>query len=104
MAHARELDDERQVGDLVAAADRTGCERTAVIGFCMGGMFALKAAGSGRFDRAVSFYLRTPSGWEIEYGWSGLEVEPETWSARQLVGATSLWVHKQITANEIELL
>jgi carboxymethylenebutenolidase len=65
MAHARELDDERQVGDLVAAADRTGCERTAVIGFCMGGMFALKAAGAGRFDRAVSFYgmIRVPEGW-----------------------------------------
>jgi dienelactone hydrolase len=33
-----------------------------VIGFCMGGMYALKAAGTGRFDRAVSFYgmIRIP--------------------------------------------
>jgi carboxymethylenebutenolidase len=65
MAHAPQMDDERQVGDLTAAADRTGCQRTAVIGFCMGGMFALKAAGAGRFDRAVSFYgmIRVPEGW-----------------------------------------
>lgn len=65
LAGARDLDDERQVGDLVAAADRTGCQRTAVMGFCMGGMYALKAAGVGRFDRAVSFYgmIRVPEDW-----------------------------------------
>ncbi|TMM14344.1 MAG: hypothetical protein E6G01_12830 [Actinobacteria bacterium] len=65
MAAARELSDERQIGDLVAAAELTGCDRTAVIGFCMGGMYALKAAGTGRFDRAVSFYgmIRVPEGW-----------------------------------------
>ena len=56
------LVDDRQLGDLVDAADRLGTERTAVLGFCMGGMYALKAAGTGRFDRAVSFYgmIRVP--------------------------------------------
>jgi carboxymethylenebutenolidase len=36
-----------------------------VIGFCQGGMFSLKAAADGRFDRAVSFYgmVRLPEGW-----------------------------------------
>jgi len=59
------LSDQRQVGDLIAAADRTGVARTAVLGFCMGGMYALKAAGSGRFDGAVSFYgmIRVPADW-----------------------------------------
>jgi len=54
--------DERQLGDLVAAADVTGCARVAIMGFCMGGMYAFKAAGIGRFDRAVSFYgmIRVP--------------------------------------------
>lgn len=57
-----ELRDEDVVGNLVAAADATGCARTAVIGFCMGGMYAYKAAGAGRFDRAVAFYgmIRVP--------------------------------------------
>jgi carboxymethylenebutenolidase len=63
------LEDERQVGDLVAAGDllteRTGVDRVAVMGFCMGGMYTLKAAASGRFDRAVPFYgmIRVPADW-----------------------------------------
>jgi carboxymethylenebutenolidase len=65
-----QLDDARQVGDLVAAADllveRAGVERIAVLGFCMGGMYTLKAAGTGRFDRAVAFYgmIRVPGDWD----------------------------------------
>ena len=56
------ISDDRILGDLVAAADATGCARVGVIGFCMGGMYALKAAGTGRFDRAVAFYgmIRVP--------------------------------------------
>src|SRR5687767_2239291 len=59
------LDPAQVVGDLVAAADDTGCDRVAVLGFCRGGMHAFQAAGSGRFDRAVSFYgmIRVPDHW-----------------------------------------
>lgn len=59
------LDDTTQVSRLVEAADLTGCDPVAVMGFCMGGMYALKAAASGRFDRAVSFYgmIRVPEQW-----------------------------------------
>lgn len=62
----RTLRDADQVGDLVAAAavlrGRTGVERVAVLGFCMGGMYALKAADAGAFDRVVAFYgmIRVP--------------------------------------------
>src|SRR3954468_24402912 len=57
-----ELDDERVLGDLVDAAAQLGTERVAVMGFCMGGMYTLKAAGTGRFDRAGAFYgmIRLP--------------------------------------------
>ena len=36
-----------------------------MLGFCMGGMYALKAAATGRFDRAVAFYgmIRVPEDW-----------------------------------------
>ena len=59
------LDDDRQLADIVAAADATEAEPVGVIGFCMGGMYAMKAAGTGRFDRAVSFYgmIRVPEQW-----------------------------------------
>lgn len=56
------------LGDLAAAADATGADPVAVIGFCMGGMYAMKAAGTGRFDRACPFYgmVRVPENWQGE--------------------------------------
>src|SRR5215213_3420660 len=69
MGHVKELDDELQLGDLEAAADylvvHDDVREVAVLGFCMGGMQVLKAAGTGRFDRAVAFYgmIRPPEDW-----------------------------------------
>jgi carboxymethylenebutenolidase len=58
-------DHERHVADAVAAADALGVEPVAVIGFCMGGMGALRAAATGRFDKAAAFYgmIRLPEAW-----------------------------------------
>lgn len=65
MAAGGSLDDARVLGDGVAAADAVGVEPVGVVGFCMGGMYALKAAGTGRFARAASFYgmARVPDMW-----------------------------------------
>lgn len=69
MQNAKNLHDESQLGDLEDAAEwlgeHDGVGRTAVLGFCMGGMYALKASVLGRFDRAVAFYgmLRVPEDW-----------------------------------------
>lgn len=62
------LVDDEVLGDLRAAADSTGADDVAVIGFCMGGMYALKASGTGRFDKAVAFYgmIRVPEQWQSE--------------------------------------
>jgi carboxymethylenebutenolidase len=59
------LDDDRQLADIVAAADLLGAEPVAVLGFCMGGMYTMKAAATGRFDRAAAFYgmIRVPETW-----------------------------------------
>jgi carboxymethylenebutenolidase len=59
------LVDQEQVGDLVAAADALEVGPVGIIGFCMGGMYAMKAATTGRFDRVVSFYgmVRVPGDW-----------------------------------------
>ncbi len=61
----RAIDDVRLLGDAVAAADRTGCADAGLIGFCMGGMYALKGAAAGRFDRVAGFYgmIRVPDAW-----------------------------------------
>jgi carboxymethylenebutenolidase len=60
--------DDEQLGNLILAADRLGVEPVAVMGFCMGGMYALKAVGTRRFDRAVSFYgmITLPDYWQTE--------------------------------------
>jgi carboxymethylenebutenolidase len=59
------LEDDRQLADILAAADLLGVEPVGVIGFCMGGMYTMKAASTGRFDRAGAFYgmIRVPDAW-----------------------------------------
>ncbi|MEO7837715.1 MAG: dienelactone hydrolase family protein [Acidimicrobiales bacterium] len=57
-------DDDRVLGDLLAGADLLGVEPVAVVGFCQGGMWAFKASGTGRFDRAVAFYGMIRVSWE----------------------------------------
>jgi extradiol dioxygenase len=49
--------------------------------------------GTHTNDRMTSFYVRTPSGFEVEYGWGGRIVDDATW----VVGAydaQSVWGHK----------
>ena len=62
---ASTLVDERVLGDAVAAAELTGAVRVGILGFCMGGMYTLKAVATGRFDRHCSFYgmIRVPDSW-----------------------------------------
>lgn len=44
-------------------------------------------------DREQSFYVLSPSGFEIELGWNALEVDETTWQATTYQGI-SLWGHK----------
>jgi carboxymethylenebutenolidase len=65
MIAAKDLDDERILGDALAAADATGCALVNIIGFCMGGMYTLKAVKTERFHRHVPFYgmIHVPDNW-----------------------------------------
>jgi carboxymethylenebutenolidase len=68
LANAGTLHDDVVMADAIAAADATGAEKVSIIGFCMGGMYTLKAAGTGRFWRAAAFYgmIRVPEHWRSE--------------------------------------
>lgn len=59
------LDDATCLRDLHEAADVLATPVTALMGFCMGGMYCLKSAGSQRFARIVSFYgmIKVPEAW-----------------------------------------
>ncbi len=65
LAAVPNLDDEIHLRDLLEAADATECDRVALLGFCMGGMYCFKAARSDRFTKIASFYgmIRLPEAW-----------------------------------------
>lgn len=64
-ARAATFSDADKLADAVAAADITGFSHVGVLGFCMGGMYAMKSLASPRFSRAVAFYgmIRVPEQW-----------------------------------------
>ncbi len=65
LATAGQLNDDAKLADSEAAADACQVEPVGVMGFCMGGMWTMKAMASARFDRAVAFYgmIRLPPHW-----------------------------------------
>ncbi|POX57215.1 2,3-dihydroxybiphenyl 1,2-dioxygenase [Streptomyces sp. Ru71] len=44
-------------------------------------------------DHMVSFYAQAPGGFQVEYGWDGLIVDPATWVAKEIT-ADSFWGHQ----------
>lgn len=46
-------------------------------------------------DFMTSFYSRTPSGFMIEYGWGGREIDVATWQSTELEQGASLWGHER---------
>ena len=44
-------------------------------------------------DHMFSFYVRTPSGFSVEYGWGGLLIDDETWEVETL-DKLSAWGHR----------
>lgn len=77
MLEVTELDD---VGRALERAGRNGVKLGGTLGRHMN-------------DDMVSFYVRSPSGFDVEYGWGGLRVEDDaTWVAREST-AVSRWGH-----------
>lgn len=89
------IDDGALLDDLVAAADLLGVDPVGVTGFCMGGMYAYKAAGTGRFHRAVGFYgmLRVPEHWRGQHSIEPLDAvqRPEACPTLAIVGTVDQW-------------
>jgi len=46
-------------------------------------------------DFMTSFYLRSPSGFMIEYGWGGRSIDPATWQPCESLHGPSLWGHER---------
>lgn len=97
-ARAGELYDDAVMADLAEAADHlTAADHVGgvgVMGFCMGGAYALKAAATGRFERAVSFYgiLRTPEEWAGGGQGDALDVAGSACPTLAIFGEVDPWV------------
>ena len=50
-------------------------------------------------DHMTSFYMRTPSGFEIEYGWGGVLVDDAQWLAASY-DSTSIWGHRPVRGQQ----
>jgi 3,4-dihydroxy-9,10-secoandrosta-1,3,5(10)-triene-9,17-dione 4,5-dioxygenase len=64
---------------------------------CIDGLAPLSVSiGRHWNDQMVSCYVRTPSGFDVEYGYGGRVVDPETWSRLEQGGSdrVSLWGHR----------
>jgi len=98
MGRVKDLYDDALMGDLAEAADHLaahdGVSMPAVMGFCMGGYYTLKAAATGRFERAVSFYgmVRTPENWLGPGHRSPLETIDDVCPTMFVVGTADPWV------------
>ena len=95
MAGVQQLTDVRLLGDAAAAADALGVEPVGIMGFCMGGMYTLKAAGIGRFDRAVAFYgmVRVPDMWRSDGQGEPLDAlaSPNASPTLAIIGTVDRW-------------
>ncbi len=47
-------------------------------------------------DHMTSFYVHTPSGFFIEYGWGGRVIDPATWKPHETFDGLSLWGHERL--------
>jgi biphenyl-2,3-diol 1,2-dioxygenase len=55
----------------------------------------LQSLGRHSNDKMVSFYVATPSGFELEYGYDAIQVEPKAWTMARH-DKISAWGHKRL--------
>jgi 2,3-dihydroxybiphenyl 1,2-dioxygenase len=47
-------------------------------------------------DAVTSYYLKSPGGFMLEYGWGGKEVTPGSWTPSEVTVGPSLWGHDRV--------
>jgi len=57
------------------------------------GIPVVSSLGRHSNDQMVSFYMSTPSGFEVEYGWGGRLVDDAVWQVQRHDRGT-IWGHK----------
>jgi 2,3-dihydroxybiphenyl 1,2-dioxygenase len=47
-------------------------------------------------DHMTSFYVNSPSGFFVEYGWGGRNIDPQTWIPHETFDGPSFWGHERL--------
>lgn len=58
-----------------------------------GGAEIINSLGRHTNDKMISFYVKTPSGFGLEYGWGGMLIDDATWRVIEFQGRGDLWGH-----------
>ena len=61
-----------------------------------GGAQLVTTLGRHSNDEMVSFYMRNPSGFAVEYGWGAREIDDSCWEVMEYADGGSLWGHKPV--------
>ena len=51
-------------------------------------------------DHMTSFYVESPSGFAVEFGWNGRRIDRSTWATVLGSGEISFWGHRPVTKNQ----
>jgi 3,4-dihydroxy-9,10-secoandrosta-1,3,5(10)-triene-9,17-dione 4,5-dioxygenase len=58
------------------------------------GIEIVNSLGQHSNDPMLSFYVRSPSGFNVELGWQGLMVDDASWTVKTWTGRGELWGHR----------
>lgn len=51
-------------------------------------------------DHMLSFYVKTPGGFDLEFGWGGREID-QNWVVQEVIGSGDLWGHRGTMMDDI---
>ena len=61
----------------------------------------VNSLGQHSNDPMLSFYVQTPSGFNVELGWKGLMVDDSNWTVRTYTGRGEMWGHRGVYMDDI---
>ena len=61
----------------------------------------VNSLGQHSNDPMLSFYVQSPSGFNVELGWKGLMVDDSNWTVRTYTGRGEMWGHRGMFMDDI---
>jgi 2,3-dihydroxybiphenyl 1,2-dioxygenase len=65
------------------------------------GINIVNSLGQHSNDPMFSFYVESPSGFNVELGWKGLMIDEDNWSVRTYTGRGEMWGHRGMFMDDV---